>query len=94
MTQASRSEFALADDRATPPQRGRTRLSVASGDEPAVLSPALEMQRALDEMLTGGLKPSVDYGRGLARMTALTLGLAACLGFWWGALKWTAAFLG
>ncbi|WP_334163959.1 hypothetical protein [Phenylobacterium sp.] len=94
MAQAKRDEFAFAEDRTPPLERARARLSVACGDESPVSSPALKMQRALDEMLTAANPPMIDYRRGLARTAALAAAATLCGAFWWAALNWTAALVG
>lgn len=94
MAQAKRNEFAFAEDRTSPRERERIRLSVACGDETPVSSPALEMQRALDEMLNAATPPMIDYRRGLALTAALAAAATLCGAFWWSALHWTAALVG
>lgn len=92
MTQARRQELATAEDRGdnTPP---RSRLSLAKGSEAPVTSPALELQRALDEMLTTTNAPVIDYGRSLIVAAGLFATVATCTAFWWMAATWAAANL-
>jgi|GEM_PF-4481352 len=94
MAQAERNEFAFAEDRTPLLERERARLSLACGNETPVSSPALELQRALDEMLTSANPPMIDYGRGIARTAALAAAAVLCGAFWWAALNWTAALVG
>lgn len=92
MAQVRRTEFDLITDPLfVRPRRGR--VAVATGDEAPVASPALEMQRALDEMFTSTPHPRLDYRRGLT-LTAATVATAAlCAAFWWEALRWAATLV-
>ena len=92
MTQARRSEFEFNRDLLFV-RNPAGRMVVATGDEAPVPSPALELQRALDEMFTSTPVRRVDYRRGLA-MTAASLGvITACSAFWWTTLHWAAALI-
>jgi len=88
MTQAARSDLV---SRAFP---ARPEITVATGLETPVASPALELQKALDEMLATAPPQPLDYGR-LTLFGTVMLGAGAvCLAFWWTALSWTASVLG
>jgi hypothetical protein len=85
MTQARRREF---DRDFLIVRQPAGRMAVATGDEIPVASPALELQRALDEMFTSTPIRRLDYRRGVV-LTAGTLAIvAACCAFWWQALHW------
>jgi hypothetical protein len=92
MAQLRRSEFDFADDRPLAP-RDLARVMAATGDEAPVASPALELQRALDEMFTAAPVSHTDYVRGIA-LTAATFGtLAACSAFWWATIHWAVSHI-
>lgn len=87
MTQASRNEFAFAEAVGW----RRSKPSMVHGRETPVTSPALEMQRALDEMLTAPARPSIAYGRGLLLTIAMAGAATVCAAFWVGAVNWAAS---
>ena len=92
MTQARRSEFDLSH-KAWPAAGDPARVTEATGHEAPVTSPALELQRALDEMFTAAPVRRTDYVRGVT-ITALTVATAAaCLAFWWTTLHWATSLL-
>jgi hypothetical protein len=81
------------EDRVPAAQRGPGKLALALGDETPVMSPALDMQRALDEMLNTAAGPSVDYGRGLMLTATLLAAAGVCSAFWWATVKWAVTLL-
>lgn len=93
MTQAARSDL-VTHALPTPARSAdRVELAIATGLEDPTVSPALELQMALEDMLTAS-STQVDYGRVALFGTGLLGGAALCLAFWWMALSWTAAVLG
>lgn len=92
MTQARRSEFDFSDDRSPAPSES-ARVTEATGDETPVTSPALELQRALEEMFTAAPFRRTDYVRGLTLTTVTVATAAACLAFWWATLHWAASLV-
>lgn len=93
MTQAARNQFA---SRVLPisAMQDRHELAVATGRETPVISPALELQKALDEVLSTAPNEPLRYGRLILFGTAMLGAAAVCVGFWWMALSWTASILG
>jgi hypothetical protein len=92
MTQTRRSEFDLSDDRPVAP-RELAWLTAATGNEAPVASPALELQKALDEMFTATPVFRTDYVRGAALTTATFATLAACSAFWWTTIHWAVSLV-
>lgn len=91
MNQARRREFGVSEDRE---QTGtRSTLCVAKGSEAPIASPALELQRALDEMLNTANTPTIDYQRGVLMTVGLLAMVATCSAFWWAAAKWAVALI-
>jgi hypothetical protein len=87
MAQTRPSEFDVFGDLL--PARGKSRrLVVATGEEVPVTSPALELQRALDEMFTSTPMRGFDHRRGVIRTAATMAMIATCSAFWWAAARW------
>lgn len=86
MAHAHRRELIGPSPFETP--RQPTSIALASGDEPPTMSPALELQKALDEIFSPQTAIRIDYGRGVMLTALASLTVAACGAFWWSALMW------
>lgn len=93
MTRTRRSVFEFDDSSLQRPRPEPARVAAATGEEAPVASPALEMQRALDEMFATPSVVRTDYARGAVMTAATLMTIAACIAFWWEALRWAASLI-
>jgi hypothetical protein len=92
MIQGRQSVFAYSHDRPHAIRRVG-RITPATGEETPVASPALELQRALDEMFTATPVRRLDYRRGLVLTAVSVATLTICGAFWWEAARWAASLI-
>jgi hypothetical protein len=92
MAQAHRSDFDVSSELLFARRRSG-RLAVATGAEAPVVSPALEMQKALDEMFTAIPPRQTNLARSLALTTAAVATVGVCSAFWWETLHWAASLI-